>query len=88
MRADYNYVKQKPIIMERINTTRPDVKVLAERIALEINNEIEYQLTIQEYHRIRNNEYHKLVMGGDIKDTDDNWDDFDTYLSNNLNVKW
>jgi len=65
-----------------------DIRVLAERIALEINNKCEYQLTINEYHNIRNAEYFALVNDNKVKDTDDNWNDFDTYLARNLNINW
>lgn len=65
-----------------------DIRVLAERIALEINNKCEYRLTIAEYHNIRNAEYFALVNDNKIKDTDDNWNDFDTYLARNLNINW
>lgn len=64
------------------------VKVLAEKIALDINNKCEYQLTINEYHNIRNAEYYSLIEKGLIVDNDTNWDDFDTYLASNLNIHW
>ena len=74
--------------MERINNSRPLIEELAERVSLDIKNHIEYELTIDEYFRLRNNEYNKLVCGGEVVDTDDNHDDFDTYLGRLLNVNW
>ena len=64
------------------------VKELEEKIAWDINNKCEYQLTINEYHKIRNSEYYSLVEKGLIVDNDTNWDDFDTYLASNLNIYW
>lgn len=64
------------------------IKQLATEISTKINNEIEYQLTLDEFFKIRNDEYYKLVDEGKIKDTDDNWDDFDSYLGDLLNVNW
>ena len=61
---------------------------LTTEIGEKINNEIEYQLTIDEYFKIRNEEYQKLVDNGNIKDTNDNHDDFDSYLGDLLNVNW
>lgn len=57
-------------------------------ISKEINNEIEYQLTINEFHTIRNSEYNKLISEGRIEDNDDNWNSFDTYLASLLNINW
>lgn len=64
------------------------LKQITKEIANKINNEIEYKLDINEYFKIRNDEYYKLVDNGEILDTDDNFDDFDTYLGEFLNVNW
>jgi hypothetical protein len=61
---------------------------LTAEIGEKLNNEIEYQLTRDEYYKIRNQEYQKLVDEDKIKDTDDNHDDFDSYLGDLLNVNW
>lgn len=71
-----------------MNVVKTYIQELANEIANKINNEVEYQLTLTEFFNIRNKEYYNLVEEGKIKDTDDNWDDFDTYLGNLLNVNW
>ena len=58
--------------MQKTNSNQ-SISEIATRISKEINNEIEYQLTIDEFHRLRNNEYNKLVLEEEIEDTDDNW---------------
>lgn len=71
---------------------KKQILILAKKIAAELENEIEYKLRIEEFYRIRDNEYNKLVLGGNIVDTDDNYDDFNTYLAryvnNNNGIDW
>lgn len=64
------------------------IKQLATDYANKINNEVEYQLTLQEFFKLRNDEYYRLVDVGEIVDNDDNWDDFDSYVGELLNVNW
>lgn len=71
-----------------MTTINQDVNQLVIELANEINNQIEYKLTINEYHSLRNSEYLKLVNEGKIEDTDDNWDSFDCHLGSLLNVNW
>ena len=68
--------------------TQTHLYELTSEIGEEINNEIEYQLTISEYFKIRNQEYQKLVESKQIEDNDNNFDDFNSYLGNLLNVNW
>ena len=64
---------------------KKQILILAKKIAAELENEIEYKLRIEEFYRIRDNEYNKLVLGGNIVDTDDNYDNFNTYLARYVN---
>jgi hypothetical protein len=68
--------------------TNNKIESIATDIANRLNNEIEYQLTVGEYYKLRDAEYKSLVSKGLIKDNDDNFDDFDSFFAGKLKVDW
>jgi len=46
------------------------------------------ELTLDEFHQVRNSEYARGIENGEWTDSDENFELFDKTLSNNLKVVW